>query len=303
MSYRHNRRQVSDEDRRALLKALGVVGTAGAVGEFTLGDIRPDVATATGGELAAMGQAIRSGLSGTLDASLIGAGMAGITESIGRLPELEAQGVPETVGTAYEELTTDAWNVHEHLVAVDFFASAEENLPPFVEEHIATTARQLVGTGSLSAVLSEAGFSEKEITGMAMLAVNNNAHLAKWKPTDAYPAEKVDDFNPADIAPLHQRATEGSLLWIEGLDWWLWQNRILLTEELLADGIWDIKAMLGGYYLVSQAAQDLAKGDIADDELAALVTAGSAISIIGQEHLAADLTRVTDEARAPQGGV
>jgi len=298
----YERRHVTDEDRRALLKILGITGAAGAAGGFSLGDIRNEVPAEAGTELAAMGQAIRNDLSGSLDASVLASGLAGVASSLERLPELAAAGVPTEQGEAFQSLTDEAWVAHEHLVEAGFFASAERHLPPFVPDHISSTAQQLIGTGSLSSVLSEIGFGEEELTAVATAVATNDGHLAKWKPTDAYPAEEVDEFDPADIAPLHQRATEGALLWIDGLDHWLWQNRVLVTEEMLADGIWDIKAMLGGYYLMGRAAHDMASGSISDEQLTAMVTAGSAIAIISQEHLTFDLIRVTDEMRPPRGG-
>lgn len=302
MPHVHDRRRISDEERRRFLKALGVVGATTVAGDFTLDQIRGEVSVAEGGELAAIGEAIRSDLSGSIDASLLASEMAGIAGSIGRLPELEAAGLPAEQGTAYQELTDPAWNIHEHLVEIGFFASAEEHMPPFVADHIEMSARQMVGSGLLSAALTEAGFSLPEVTTLASTVVNNNDHLAKWKPTAFYAQEGVEEFDPADIAPLHQRATEGALLWIDGLDHWLWQNQVLLTEEMLSNGIWDVKAMLGGYQLVSQAAHDMAEGTISDEQLSAMITAGSAISIISQEHLAFDVARPTDEARAPRGG-
>lgn len=302
MAQYHNRRRVTDEERRTLLKALGVAGTAGIVGELTLGELRGEVATETGGELAEMGQAIRSDLSGKVEADLLASGLSGLAGSIEQLPALEAAGLPAEQGTAYQSLTDGVWPAHEHLAEVGFFASAERHLPPFVPEHISASARQLIGTGSLAGALSELGFGQTELVALAVMVVNNNAHLAKWKPTGVYAEQGVEEFNPADIAPLHQRAAEGSLLWIDGLDHWLWQNRVLLTEELLAAGIWDVKAMLGGYSLLARAARDVAEGSISDEVLSAMVTTGTAVSIISQEQLAFDLVRVSDEDRAPRGG-
>jgi len=286
-----------------MLKALGIAGAAGVVGEFTLGELGGEVSTEAGGELATMGEAIRNDLSGSVDASLLSSGMSGAAASIEALPSLEAAGVPTEQGSAYGSLTDELWPAHEHLVEVGFFASAERNLPAFVPEHISTTARQLVGSGTLAGALSEVGLDDTEQTALATTVVNNDAHLAKWKPTGAYPHEEVEEFNPDDVAPLHQRAAEGVLLWIDGLDHWLWQNKVLVTQEMLADGIWDLKAMLGGYYLLSRAAHDMAEGAISDETLTAMVTAGSAAAIISQEHLTFDLIRVTDEMRAPRGGV
>lgn len=301
MTHKHRRERVTDEDRRALLKALGIAGAAGVAGEFTLSDIRNEVSTG-GEELAAMGEAVRADLTDTVDTSLLASGMSGLGGAIETLPTLEAAGVPTEQGTAYESLTDEIWPVHEHLVDVGFFASAERHLPPFVPEHISAAARQVVGSGSLAEALSEVGFDADEGTALTSMIVSNDAHLGKWKPVGAYVQEGVEEFNPDDIAPLHQRASEGSLLWIDGLDHWLWQNRVLVTEEMLADGLWDIKAMLGGYYLLTRAAHDMAEGTISDELLTAMVTAGSAGAIIGQEKLTFDLIRVTDEMRAPIRG-
>lgn len=294
---------MTDEDRRALLKALGVAGAAGAVGELTLGDLRSEVTAESGGALAEMGEAIRTDLSGTVDAGLLASGLSGIGAAIEELPALEAAGLPAEQGEAYASLTEEVWPAHDHLVEVGFFASAERHLPPFVPEHISASARQLIGSGSLVGALSELGFEAAEQTTLATMIVNNDAHLAKWMPTEAYAGQGVEEFDPADIAPLHQRAAEGALLWIDGLDHWLWQNKVLLTEEMLSEGIWDLKAMLGGYSLLARAARGMAEGSISDEALSAMVTAGSAAAIIGQEHLAFDLVRISDEDRAPRGGV
>lgn len=303
MTHERQRRDVTDEDRRDLLKFLGVTGAAGVASGVTWEDIRTEVPAEQNQQLAEMGREVRNDLSGTLDASALATGMAGIESAVERLPSLEAAGLPTERATAYQSLTDEVWGTHEHMAEVGFFASAERNLPPFVPEHISSSAKQLIGTGSLSGALSSIGYGDEELTSIATSVANNDARLAKWKPTEVYQLTGVEEFDPHDIAPLHQRATEGVLLWIDGLDHWLWQNRVLLTEEMLSNGIWDIKAMLGGYYLVTQAAHDLAEGSISDEQLAAMVTAGSAVAIISQEHLESDLVRITDAMRAPRGGV
>ncbi|MFW5903777.1 MAG: hypothetical protein ACOCS7_03470, partial [Halolamina sp.] len=71
------------------------------------------------------------------------------------------------------------------------------------------------------------------------------------------------------------------------------------TEEMIDRGLWDVKSMLGGYYLLGAAACDLAEGSIADEHLTALVTGSSAIAIIAQEFLLNDVIRITDAKRAP----
>lgn len=302
MAYEYQR-QIDDEDRRAFLKALGVAGSAAVAGELTLGELRDAVTVEAAGELASTGERIRGDLEGSLDAGLLAAETAALATEFSRVEGLLAGGLPAEPGDEFGALTTAAWPIVEHLAEVGFFASAERHLPPFVPEHIVQTTKQLIAADALGGTLAEHGFTEAELTGMVVDVVNDNQYLARWKPTAIYAAKGVEDFDPGDVAPLHQRATEGALLWIDGLDWWIWQNKVLLTEELVAQGLADVKAMLGGVYLVADAALGVANGEVSDEALAATVTAGSAVAIVNQENLANDLIRIPDEARAPRGGV
>lgn len=71
--------QLSDEERRDFLRALGVAGAAATAGtaleDVTLGDLRELVTAEAAGELARMGEAIRADLAGALDADLLGGAM------------------------------------------------------------------------------------------------------------------------------------------------------------------------------------------------------------------------------------
>jgi len=106
---------------------------------------------------------------------------------------------------------------------------------------------------TLPATLSEIGFSEQEQTALVTNIVNTREQLSWWLATPDYPpADAVEDGVVHEyVAPLHQRAAEGSLLWIDGLDHFLWQREPLITGEMIDRGLWDIKSMLGGYYLMS----------------------------------------------------
>lgn len=301
--HRYDRTYVDEVERREFLKALGVTGAVGVAGEFTLETLQKETTVGSTAELEAMGRGIRQDLSGSLDASILASGTTGIADQLTRIPELATMGVPEEVGTAYQELTEPAWAINEHLLEVGFYANAEQHLEPFTATNIERTAKAVINSGSLSGLLAEAGFTAEEQTALMMNVVNNNEHLAKWVPVDMYPDEAIDEFDPKNIAPVHHRAAEGSLNWIDGLDYWLWQNGVLLTDELLSRGLEDIKAMLGGFYLIGAASEQLARGEIADAELSALLTAGSAAIIRGQEDLADDLTRIRESERAARGGV
>ncbi|MFD1562015.1 hypothetical protein ACFR99_00305 [Haloarchaeobius amylolyticus] len=298
---RYSYGEVSDADRREFLKALGIIA-GGSIAGATLRDLRGEVSSGAAGELAEMGEAVRAGLTGTLDAALLTEELAGLEESFELLPQLAAMGVPEQGASAYQELTTSAWAINDHLAEVGFFASAEENLPAFTPEHIEETTRQLLHIEELPATLSEIGFAEGEQTALVTNIVNAREQLSWWMKTPAYPpADAVDDGVVHEyVAPLHQRAAEGSLLWIDGLDHFLWQREPLITAEMIDRGLWDTKSMLGGYYLLGSAARDLAAGDIADEHLTTLTTASTALTIISQEFLINDVVRILDEDRAPR---
>ena len=296
---RYSYGEVSDENRREFLKALGVIA-GGTVAGATLQELRAEVSTGAAGGLAEMGEAVRDGLTGTLDAALLTEELAALEGSFELLPQLEAMGVPEQDASAYQELTTAAWAINDHLSEVGFFASAEENLPAFTPEHIEETTRQLLHIDALPATLSEVGFAEQEQTALVVNIVNAREQLSWWMKTPDYPpAEAVDDGVVYEyVAPLHQRAAEGSLLWIDGLDHFLWQNEVLITDEMIDRGLWDVKSMLGGYYLMGSAARDLARGEITDEHLSALITGSNAVMIIGQEFLRSDVIQITDSMRA-----
>ncbi|WP_158055360.1 hypothetical protein [Halorussus halophilus] len=295
---------VDDEDRRNFLKILGVTGSVGAASEFALDDLRGvvDSNSASTEELATMGEAIRADLSGTLDAERLSSALTGIESGIARLPELRAEGFPAEPTDAYAEVTAPAWDAYDHLADVGLFEAAEHNLPEFTPEHIRATTTELVQSSPLATALADAGFDKQERTELVVGAATNDERLAEWVSTEALPANP-DDYDVEDVAPLQQRAVGGALLWIDELDQHLWQKEVLITDEMFDDGIRHARAMLGGVSLVVRAVRDVAaENERPASELAAGVTAGSAVAILGQEDIAADLFRIDDEMRAPRGG-
>lgn len=292
---------LTEEDRRAFLKALGV-GGAVAAGGITFDELRSSVEAEQSEAFAAMGESIRSDLSGRLDPALFDVELSNIAAGIERLPRLEAAGTLDEPGSAYHELAAPAWTVYDHLAETGFFRSAEVNLPRFTEEHVASSAREIVHAEPIETALSNLGFADEEMVALVSAVVTSADRLAWWVPTSDIPQE-VEQFDPADVAPLHQRAIGGALLWIDELDQQLWQRRRLITDEMVANGLRDVKTMLAGTYLVAEAAHDVAgPGALSDSQLAATLTTGAAVAIVGQEDVAADLFRITDEMRAPRGG-
>jgi hypothetical protein len=294
--------EIGQEDRRQFLKVVGLTGAVAAGSEFTLSDLRGEVEGEAAGELAAMGEAIREDLVGTLDAGLLGSELASLEEQITRLPELRAMGVPAADSTEYQQLAEPGGAIHEHLVEVGFFESVEEHLPEFTPEHIGATAREFINTAALASALSELGYSEEELTSTVVNVVNNKERLAMWVPTKNIPAG-VEGVDPENIAPLHQRASAGVLLWTDYLDTYLWQNEVLLTDTILDNNYGDLKQMYAGLHLLANAAEDLAGAqELSDAQLTAARSAGAAMMIVGQEDLTNDVMRITDEMRAPRTG-
>lgn len=258
------------------------------------------------GALAERGTAIRDDLSGTLDADLIGDLLAELADEIRRVPELREIGCPERGHKPYQDLITAGWELVDHLSDVGFFESAEEHLPAFTDDHIVATTAQLLRMDYLTGVLSDLGLTEHEQLALVSNIVTASDQLSWWERTADYPdVSKLgrDDYDDGIVQdyspPLHHRAMEGSLHWIDGLDWYLWQNEVLITQEMIEKGVWDVKTMLAGVYLLGDTARRLADGEIADENLTTMTTASTAMMVIGQEFLVEDVAWIDDHDRAP----
>lgn len=293
--------QITVEDQRQLAESLGISRSTPEE-ELTLDEIRTAIDADTDPEFASMGEAIRNDLSEKLDAAFLADELETIATQIDRLPSVRATGIPSgpesDPDTAYREVTAPGWRVYHHLADVGFFDSVETNLPRFTPSHIEQTAKELVQTEPLTSKLAEIGFDERERTMLVMNVVVNNDRLALWVPTKDIPEDV--EFTVEYVAPLHQRAAGGALLWIDALDVHLWQKQVLITDEMLDDGHWDAKAMLGGLYVMTTAAHEIARGaSFTDGQLTAALTASAAVMIINQERICNDLFRITEEMRAP----
>ena len=297
-----NRPQVTAEDQRELVENLGVRRSATSE-RPTLAELREVIDAETDPEFASMGEAIQKDLSGELNRDLIEKELPKMAAQLDRLPAVHDAGIPEgerEPEELYRELVEPGWRVYEHLVDVGFFESVEANLPRFTPEHIEHTANELIRAEPLTAALDEIGFDEREQTVLMMNVVNNNTRLAQWVPTKDIP-EGVE-FDVSNVPPLHQRAMGGSLLWINALDVHLWQKRVLITDEIIDDGYWHIKAMLGGLYVMAMAASGIAaneNGSLTDAQVTAALTASTAMLIINQDGIMQTMFRITEEMRAP----
>ncbi len=295
--------QLTSEEQRQLVQTLGVDESVES-GELTVSRVRESVEGSTDPTFASLGEQIRSRLEGRLDADLLEAKLSNVSSKVDRLPEVREAGIPDgeqEPEVLYRDLVEPGWRVYDHLLDVGFFESVDEEMPRFTPEVIRDTARELVRSDPLTEEMTELGFDERELTALVMSVTNNDRRLSRWVPTTDIPEDV--EFNVEHVPPLHQRALGGALLWTKTLDVHLWQKQILITERILDDTFWDVKAMLAGQYLTTRAALEVAdpdRDDLSDAELASALTAGAAILIINQEEVCQDAYRITEEMRAPR---
>ncbi len=290
---------VTPEERRVLTESLGV---RDAGERATLSDLRGDVETETDATFASVGQAVREDLTGDLDTDRIERAIEKLENRLETLDEVRDVGVPDGETEAeevYRELIAPAWEVYDHLAAVDFFESVEANLPAFTGEAIETTAAELATADALTGELSEFGFDDHEQTVLLSNVVNNKTRLSRWVPTSDIPGSV--EFDVEYVPPLHQRSMGGALLWVNALDHHLWQKEILVTEEILDDAFWYTKAILGGLYMMLRGVRAIAaeNDELTDAEVTAALVGGSAVAIVNQEELMKDVFWINEEDRAP----
>lgn len=310
MSYGTNNREkfsygtVTDANYRRFREEMGLPATE-APERPTLSELRSVVTVGDGEEFARMGEELAGAMSAPLDADLLDEHLAALAEGFDRFDELRETGAPEYGETPYTELAEPGWAIDEHLTETGFYEAAEQVMPAFEPELIEATTRRLLTSDSLAETLSTLGFPAEEQAALVTNIVNSSDRLSWWGAGELYPEaeeqkEWSEDVVPDYVSPLQKRAVAGSLLWTEGLDWRLWQYEVLLTDDVIEKGVWDVKSMLAGVYLMGDAARRLATGDVDDEELATVVTASSAVMLIGQELIADDVARLTDEQRRPR---
>lgn len=297
-------RHVSDEDRREFLKVLGVTGAV-AAGSATLSEVRDaaSVTTETAAELAPIGEAIRADLAGSLDAGLLTSQQTAFASTASALPAIVERGLPvDAPRKEFQQVAAEGRPVYDHLLEVGFFESTTEHLPEFTSAYIEESVRRFVDSEPLAAPLGVLGFTDQELVDLGATAIAHREDLGDrhWIATDELPREQMEIG--AHIPPMTQGAAGGALLWFEDLDTHLWQQQVLLTDEILADTVWDARAMAAGVQLMTEGATRIAEGDaeLAHDELAALLSSGFALQTIAQNLLVQDAYWITEEMRAPR---
>jgi hypothetical protein len=295
-----DRTDVTDEERRDFLKSLGVVGTV-AAGGVTLDEVRDQMAAGSAEELAPVGQAIQSDLAGELDANLLASQQAAVAEAAQEVPAVVERGLPE--GEPRSEFATveeAARPAYEHMADVGFFGSTTEHLPAFTPEYLTEAIQLFAASEALAEPLAEMDLTNGEGVDLLASIVTNAEQLSKhhWAATDEMPREEmaIGEYIP----PMTQLAAGGVLLWLGDIDQHLWQNKVLITEDTLATGVWNAHAMTAGFYLMTEGAKVIAadEGALSESDLAALLSTGFAVQALGQNFLTQNLYWITEEQRA-----
>lgn len=296
---------VNDEDRREFLKVLGVSGAV-AAGGATLDDVGEQL-TAAGAseELAPVGKAIRADLTGSIDAGLVAEQQAALAAASSEMAASVERGLPtEAPREEFAAVAAAGWPVYEHLRDVEFYDSAAEHLPAFDLETLGAAMETFVASERLVGMVGGFGLGEHQGVDLLSTVISNAEQLQNyhWVATEELPGGVTAPSDAFPTAP--QAAAGGALLWLDDIDTHLYQNEILLTEEIHADAAWHGETMAAGLHLMSEAARAIGEGAgaLSDGELGALLTTSFAVQATAQGLITQDVYWVTDGMRAPRAG-
>lgn len=292
---------VDDEDRREFLRALGVTGVA-AAGSVTLSEVQSAVSDETSTELAPVGRAVRDDLAGSIDAAALASQRSAFAVTTSELRRVTERGLPEDGPREEFRTVAEAGRpLYDHLVSVGFFESTTTHLPSFDAGYIEDSVRTAIDTDAFVAPLADLGLTDAELVDLVATVVAHRERIGDqhWVQTDELPRERMEigDF----IAPMTRNAAGGVLLWLADLDRHLWGHRPILTDEILADAVWEARAMAAGFHLVTEGARIIGEedGTVSESELGALLSSGFALQAVAQSLLPEDVYWVTEEMRAP----
>ncbi len=298
----HSHGQLTDEERREFMKALGV-GSAVALGGATLDDVRESLDRETSAELAPVGQAIHADLSGALDSAALAEHQTAFAQEASALAGIAASGFP-TDGPRddFARVAEGGRPIYDHLGEVSFFESTTAHLPQFTPEYLQKSVEAFVGSEALAEPLEQLDLAGTEGVDLLGTVIANAEAISDyhWVATDQIPRDEIEIGE--QIPPMTRGAAGGVLLWLEDLDNHLWQKRPLLTEEMLDAAAWHAQSMAAGFQLMTAGAKAIAdeSGALSDGELGALLSTGFAVQAIAQNLLPRDVYWVTEEMRAPR---
>ncbi|MFB6129245.1 MAG: hypothetical protein ABEJ28_00295 [Salinigranum sp.] len=295
----YSRGRLTDDERRAFLKALGVGGTV-ALGSATLGDVRQALDAAPASELAPIGQAIDADLSGSLDGRLLDEHGAAFAHQAASLPAVAGKGFP-TDGPRedFSKVAAAGRPIYEHLNEVGFFGSTTTHLPEFTREYLKKSVQAFVGSKALAEPLSQLDMKGGQGVDLLATVVGNAQEISDyhWVATDQIPRNEIEIGE--HIPPMTKGAAGGILLWLEDLDGHFWQKRVLLTEEIRNAAVWHARSMAAGFHLMTAGAKAIAdeSAALSDEQLGALLSTGFAVQAIAQNLLPQDVYWITEGMR------
>lgn len=292
----HGNRPVTDAQRRRFLKLLGV-GTAGAVG-ITLSDVTV-AAEDIDDSFAEVGEAIRADVADDLDGELIAEGQSELANAATELPTVPAKGHPDEVRDDYSSVAAPGWEVYEHLVESDFFLKATNYLPDYDVDFVESTLEGFVNSDHFMSSLAEVGLSDDEGIDLLATVVDRAETLSEYHWVGHEEIRRHNYEAGPSIGTMTQLSSGGALLWIDDIDLHLYQQQILITDEILADAAWHAHCMATGFYLMSETARVMAdeSEDATDAELGTAVSLAFAVQSISQYLLAEDVYWITQAMR------
>lgn len=299
MAHQHST-GVNEEERRTFLKALGVSGAA-AAGSATLDDVRNALAASETNPVEPISRAVAGDLTGTLDTELLANHQSAVATQTAALTTALDRGFPaDNPREEFQQVAAAGEPIYDHLADVGFFESTTAHLPGFDAEYIEASVRNAVTTDSLATILADAEFTEQEQVDLLATVVNHRDRIGErhWVQTDQLQREQLEIGD--QIPAMTKAAAGGALLWLGDLDEHLWSHQVILTEDILADAVWEARAMAAGFTLMTEGAKAIGADDAAlsDAELTSVLSSGFALQAIAQNLLPEDVYWVTEEMRA-----
>ncbi|GAB7093993.1 hypothetical protein JCM30237_11450 [Halolamina litorea] len=291
---------VSDEERREFLKALGVAGAVGAAG-VTVGELNETVDASNVEALSSVGAAVSEEIAGQVDAGLLADQQAELAATLSAAPATVESGAAfESPGTAFDDIAEAGWATYGHLEEAGFFESLDEHMPAFNPERLTTSTRAFLGSEAAVEPLSDLDLGGTAGVDLVAPVINQAEKLSHfhWIASGDIPAEhQLADVLP----PITQRAAGGVLLWLQNLDDHLYQDQVLFDEQILADGIWEVRGMTAGFYLMTEGAKAAGTDSdrFTDAELGALFTTSIALQEVAQRMLPVHMHWIDEESRDP----
>lgn len=292
----HENRPVRDEYRRRFLKILGVT-TTGVAG-LSLSEA---VVAADGSDdptFAEAGAAIRDDVADALDTEFITETQGELAEAAGRLPEIPEKGYPDERRDDYSNVAVPGFELLDHLEAAGVFDSTTEHLPDYDVEFVDNTLQEVLVSEHFVGSLTDLGLTEDEAADLLATVAGRAEELSGYHWVGNEDHERIDWEVDPQTDSMTLLSSDGGLVWIDDLDDHIYEQTILITEEMLYEAAWYAHAIATGFYLVSEASRVIAAGeDVSDAEIGAAYSLAFAVESIAQNLLCEDVYWITHSMR------